>query len=588
MKLIIIKNKKEYEYYYRLIKEFEKHKSKFLVLCLRGSIEYYKNGKKESDYLTKINENMYFEAIKLYQNWGNIIVNGLELRKFLMVDDIDIWDYMEANFISYLYEYFNDRLQMVKLFKDVYISENVTQVYYFRDNSVISDAILDVAETLKISTTPKKSWKFNLNKQFAIRIIRSYSRSRRKSNKVIEKNKVLFLVNLNSALLSLSPILDKIPDKLIVRHEIRAKEQLKELLKQGNYNFVNLENFWTKKAQGKINKFIKEYSKKFNIVKNVDFCYEDIKLNHSLREIFNYFFGNRLFIEEIIYVHEVGKLMIDSSKPSLVFGLDECSALSKPIYRYCRKLKIPLMYLQNGVMNSREPTSFNNPVLDYYIAYGDITKKLFQSRGINNVYVTGWPKLDSVINKRDMQEIIDKYKLPNKKIILFPTAVHGEVNLPIFSSLIQLLFKNPEYFLIIKRHPGDQVTVKNYLDRSLNLNDRIKILNEGLYELLYVCDVVVSFGSSTILEALAFNKPVISINLGDVKEELPYVGKGVCIEINNEGMIYEAILSVLTNKEVVEKLKKNQNPFIKSLFYKIDGKSTERVVNLINKYKLKT
>src|SRR3989344_4798706 len=482
MKLIIIKNKKEYEYYYRLIKEFEKHKSKFLVLCLRGSIEYYKNGKKESDYLTNINENMYFEAIKLYQNWGNIIVNGLELRKFLMVDDIDIWDYMEANFISYLYEYFNDRLQMVKLFKEVYISENVTQVYYFRDNSVISDAILDVAETLKISTTPKKSWKFNLNKQFAIRIIRSYSRSRRKSNKVIEKNKVLFLVNLNSALLSLSPILDKIPDKLIVRHEIRAKEQLKELLKQGNYNFVNLENFWTKKAQGKINKFIKEYSKKFNIVKNVDFCYEDIKLNHSLREIFNYFFGNRLFIEEIIY----------------------------------------------------------------------------------------------------------KYKLPNKKIILFPTAVHGEVNLPIFSSLIQLLFKNPEYFLIVKRHPGDQVTVKNYLDRSLNLNDRIKILNEGLYELLYVCDVVVSFGSSTILEALAFNKPVISINLGDVKEELPYVGKGVCVEINNEGMIYEAILSVLTNKEVVEKLKKNQNPFIKSLFYKIDGRSTERVVSLINKYKLKT
>ncbi|MBS3150018.1 CDP-glycerol glycerophosphotransferase family protein [Candidatus Woesearchaeota archaeon] len=588
MKLIVIKNLNEINFYNSLISNLTSKNEKFIILALKGTKNLINfDSKSEEDYYGDLNKDMFFEAWNLYKSWGELKVNNITLMEFLKYKNIDMWDYMESNFISFLYEYFNDRLQMIKLFKKVIQDEKINCVYFVYDASVISNAILDVTGFYNIPVIGKRKYKLPNFKPFIIRTLRRYRNRKNSLDLEVKKNQVLFIISLNSAIDSILPIIKRTSDGLIIRQEIRVKEQLKNVLDSNNLDYVDFEKFCSFDDIKNVKDYLKIYNNKFKSFKKIKFSYLNIQLENSLEDIFDYFFGKRMFIEEILYVHEVGRNMIDICKPSLIFGLDESSGLAKPVYRYCREQKIPLVYMQNGVLNNREPTSYNSPTLDYYLAYGLRSKEFYNKRGIKNVIVTGWPKLDSVLDNRDKDSIMEKFSLPNKRIILFTSAVHKSINGPIFLALLDSAKELKEFQIIVKKHPGDELTTNEYLRLSAKYKTHVTILSSNLYDLFYVSDVIISFGSSTILEALAFDKPVISLNLTGVKDDLPYVGAGVCYEVYSKEDLKKAIDDVLNNKKVINSLKKARDKILKDLFYKIDGNSTKRVLDIINKIKLK-
>ena len=588
MKLIVIKNQNETVVYNKLISNLTKHNEKFIILALRGTKNLINsNSKSEEDYYYNLNKDIFFEAVKLYSFWGSRSINDTTIREFLKFDNVDMWDYMESNFISYLYEYFNDRLQMIKLIKRVVIEEEISFVYFVNDDSVISNAILDVTNYYKIPIVAKRKYRLPEIRFTLIKFARRYRRTKFNRKIDVKKNQVLFIISLNSAIYSLEPVIKKIKGAIVVRQEIRAKQQLEKPLHDSSIDYTNFEDFCSNTNKTNIKNFLKEYKKRFKLLTDINFTYLDIPLNNSLKFIFDYFFGKRLFIEEILYVHEVGRNMIDMCRPSLVFGMDECSGLAKPIYNYCRQLKIPLLYMQNGILNNREPTSYNSPVLDYYLAYGQKSQEFYKKRGIKNTIITGWPKLDSVLEKRDKEIIMNKLGLPNKKIILFTSAVHKSINLPIFITILQTTRQLKDFQVIVKRHPGDEITVTEYLKQSSKYKIEVTILDFNLYDLFYISDIVISFGSSTILEALAFDKYVISLNLTGTKDDLPYVGTGVCYEVYKKEDLNKSINEVLNDKKIILMLQKSRRKMLKELFFKIDGKSTQRVVDVIDKIKLK-
>lgn len=587
MKLIVVKNNKEVEQYYDLIHEFDKNKVDYFILSLKAaSVDSSLKVKSESDYFENLNTNIFVEAIKLYRLWGENKVNTIKIRDYLVIDDIDLWEFMEANFISLLYEHFNNRLQMIKLFKKVFDSDKVDFVYYVDDGSPVSRAIDDVSRHFKAKCIKIKSRKFTIN-DIAAKYLRKYNRIKREKSMEYSKNQVVFIMNLNSGLLSIEPILKMYDDKIILRQEIRAKEYLDKILNRANLKYIDFESFANKEIRIKVKNIVNEYKKKYKKIKKVNFQYLDISLDSTLKDIFEYFFEKRLFVEEIIYVNEVGKSMIDNAKPSLVFGLDESSGLAKPIYKYCKKVGVPVLYLQHGVLSDREPTCYEYSYIDEFLVYGLKSKKFFVDRGIKNITVTGWPKLDEAVKERNSDEIRRKLHISNKKIILFTSAVARQINLPIFSSLLESLHDLDEFQIIVKRHPGDEITSDEYYSYGKGTNIEVKILDFDLYDLFYISDVVISFNSSTALEALVFNKPVISLNLTGAKEDFPYVGSGACYGINKKEDLNKAIKNIISNGDLRKSLKSASEKLIQDLFYKIDGKSTERVIEVIERYKPK-
>ncbi len=81
------------------------------------------------------------------------------------------------------------------------------------------------------------------------------------------------------------------------------------------------------------------------------------------------------------------------------------------------------------------------------------------------------------------------------------------------------------------------------------------------------------------MEAVALNKPVIVLNLGGEPDPVEFVKEGVALGVYRKEDLGPAIKSLLIDDS---QLARNRNRYIEKYLYRVDGKATEQVVNLIN------
>lgn len=81
------------------------------------------------------------------------------------------------------------------------------------------------------------------------------------------------------------------------------------------------------------------------------------------------------------------------------------------------------------------------------------------------------------------------------------------------------------------------------------------------------------------MEAVALNKPVIVLNLSGEPDPVEYVKEGVALGVYRKEDLGPAIKSLLIDDS---QLAGNRKRYIEKYLYRVDGRATERVVNLIN------
>ena len=94
---------------------------------------------------------------------------------------------------------------------------------------------------------------------------------------------------------------------------------------------------------------------------------------------------------------------------------------------------------------------------------------------------------------------------------------------------------------------------------------------------------MITVSSTTGLETLIMGKYLITINLSGKPDEMPYAESGAAIGVYKPKDIAPAIKSILEDQIVRKKLTKKTKVFIYDQCYKIDGKASERIINMINK-----
>jgi len=86
--------------------------------------------------------------------------------------------------------------------------------------------------------------------------------------------------------------------------------------------------------------------------------------------------------------------------------------------------------------------------------------------------------------------------------------------------------------------------------------------------------------STTAMEAVAVNKPVIILNLSGEADVVDYVEQGVAL-----GVYKEEDLKIAVEKLLISDLELagNREQYIRKYLYKIDGKAAERVASVIER-----
>jgi predicted glycosyltransferase len=243
-----------------------------------------------------------------------------------------------------------------------------------------------------------------------------------------------------------------------------------------------------------------------------------------------------------------------------------------PEYEYYRKLFI---------------NKFGNESIksDYFICTGEYHKKLKEfSSTSKNIIISGQSRYDTLAHPTDIynkQKIFKKLGLDlNKKMILWMTSTHSLLpheNLESIDAIYSTMLSFEDAQLVIKLHPTEDQNAPLY--RKNNTYHPIIANKEtDTYALLFACDLMITKSSTTALEAIILNKPIVILNLSGEPDKIDYVKEGVAIGVYDKKDLKVVIKEILYNEKF---LIVNRDDYIEKNLYLIDGKASERALNII-------
>ncbi|MGB9927138.1 MAG: UDP-N-acetylglucosamine 2-epimerase [Methanosarcina sp.] len=301
-------------------------------------------------------------------------------------------------------------------------------------------------------------------------------------------------------------------------------------------------------------------------------------------------FGNLFYT---IFSDNCLQNILKDKKPRLIVANDDIMFL-KPQSDFSTKLiimqsayiekdfeKFKKLYISNFVSDKYKPEFFLVTGQKYF----NIKKDTYDSK---KIVVVGQPRYDLLYHADKIykkENFFKKYNIdPAHKVILWTTQCHNMTNEENVKN-IKAIFRSIETIknvtLVIKQHPDESIIHTNRMIEYLNkyrINAMILPTDSDIYEQLYVCDLMITKNSTTAIEALALGKPILVLNLSSEPDIIDYVEKKVALGVYREEDLEISIRKLLNNDI---KLEKDREYYIYDSLYKIDGLSSNRVLQII-------
>ena len=290
------------------------------------------------------------------------------------------------------------------------------------------------------------------------------------------------------------------------------------------------------------------------------------------------------------------------NKPKVVFLLYETKPTSLAIISACKTLGIKTIGIQHGIIHSyhafymhdqfmSEKHQYGFQLPDKLLLFGDIPKQILLERGYpeDRLIAFGNPMffhLDKIKLKNNLEEFVKKYQLPsNCYFVLFaPPAMRiykkarTNFNKETLEKLLEIANKRNDFFIIIKPHADDNPQdYQSIIDQKGS--DNAKVLQGDLIELILNSDIVISTVSTSIIDAMCMNKPVIQVKFEEVEMKQPYDEYEAVLEskLNN---LKENIQKIINDKDLCQKLLEQEHKFVKK-YYNISGENPRNIINKI-------
>lgn len=330
--------------------------------------------------------------------------------------------------------------------------------------------------------------------------------------------------------------------------------------------------------------------------------------------IFPFFYNYHLYDE-----------VIKKYNPDLIFSPTIFTINDFRILRYSKKYKIPTI----GIIKSWDNLTNKDPLLiwpDWLVVHGEITKREaieMHNYPEDKILISGIPSMD-VYSRKDI--FIPKEKFfkslsldPKKKLITYVATGSWQITheLEIIKMLADIVNSDELDYpsqLLVRFHPAytsydeevrliPNVIVDRPGEGDLQGPNKWKIYwkftdkyLKHIASTLLWSDMIINCGSSIIIEAAIFDKPVMNIGFdGGVEEKNPW--RSVLKYMSREHLVYITKTGgapLILNRESLVKTmnaylkdpslhKEGRKRIAREQNYKSDGKANERIANFIIK-----
>lgn len=263
---------------------------------------------------------------------------------------------------------------------------------------------------------------------------------------------------------------------------------------------------------------------------------------------------------------------------------------------------------KNITINDRLMLAIFRKKINYFIVNSDFTKRLFSIIygivDLNKLKILGYPRNDCLFKSNDeslkhLKKLLDGSEVDAKKIIFYlPTFrdYNKEEDIKIKEAIVlnhrlNDFFNENNIILIYKPHPHNENVFNGFSRENIHLikNEDLARYNITIYDLLSCIDILVTDYSSVYFDFLLVDKPIVFYcpdlkkyeeNWGFILK--PYYRWTPGSKARNISELIESIESAITNPDKY----RNQRKKIKNILFKHkDGRSAERIINLLNNNK---
>jgi hypothetical protein len=374
--------------------------------------------------------------------------------------------------------------------------------------------------------------------------------------------------------------------------------------------FTPLESYLTTKSLIKILRAHKLFSAELSKMKksaerNQTFQYHGKDVFTLFQTDFDYYY--KVYLPLMVQYYELSLNLLEKENPDLVLLENEYVGFERALIYACHKKQIPSLAQQHGTFTKEHlgylyakeeisPQEYSQfpycPLASCTSVIGpsfqDILTKI-SSYPESKVVVCGQPRYDVFYFADQIYNravFLKRNNLDSKKklILLATQPFHLErLREEFFVNIITNIMPIDGVQIVVKPHPNESVKWFNAKLTSLETNVVVLPPKSDTLEAIFACDVFMSVNSTTILEALIMNKPVVVVNLSKLTEPLPWVEEGAAIGVYEGDKIRGAIEEVLAEGQTDRQLSKRRSDFVYKYLYKIDGKATDRVISLMRR-----
>ncbi|MGE0684759.1 MAG: glycosyltransferase [Candidatus Binatia bacterium] len=281
------------------------------------------------------------------------------------------------------------------------------------------------------------------------------------------------------------------------------------------------------------------------------------------------------------------KQMLEVEKPDLLFALHELNSWGKILGHLSHVCAIPYLTFQEGLCYARGPLyRFHTDYTTACVVWGEADRQVLLAAGCSPEKTVALGNIDLWATKEKVTQpdamAATRQALgigPDKKVVVFFMS-YASYNPFAPSIFLEWLRAHPEVVVVFKWHP---IQSKDVVERTLEKFKGVASVfsvvgGADTYSLLALSDACVLVGNSTTgIEALFFNKPLIEISLVD--HLYSYAAQGVAESANGFEDIGEKLERLLTQGLSPEQ-QQRISAFLDRHFAFLDGKTAERVVEM--------
>ncbi len=267
------------------------------------------------------------------------------------------------------------------------------------------------------------------------------------------------------------------------------------------------------------------------------------------------------------------------------------TASDTAFWGYCATLEasrrgIPSVTLQHGMMVGE--AGYVPVASTRFAAWGEASAHWLRARGVpaDKIAVTGAPRLDVIFNgqRRPRETVAAALGVDAgiRWVVLATNPIPFERNAALLETARGGVARWGEpAVLLVKLHPSEDPAP--YRARIAG-NPGIAVVPHGgvdLYDLLAQADAILTFHSSVGLEAMALDRPVVSLEAFGEENPLPYARTGAAAAARTADDLARVLREDVAPGRRAQERRAARASFVRENLFATDGKSSQRVRDLV-------